>query len=158
MVRCMAEAEQPKRRTYQRTGFYTLKNALASGSLDGRSRESRAIARWKAEVESDLGGNLSTAQRTLLEAASGDMALLLLADGFIASTTGILNRRKRCFAPIVADRLRVAASLKDTLKTLGLERKAKAVPLPWEPGFEWPKDETGEETAPEGPEVPARAT
>lgn len=52
-----------------------MERALSRGglsALDGRSAAARAVARWKADVEADLAGDLTTAKQTLLEAAAGD--------------------------------------------------------------------------------------
>lgn len=98
-------------------------------ALDGRSKAARAVRDWKAGVESDLGGELSTAQQTLLEVASRDVALILIADTWIAEMgPKILNRRTGQFRPIVAERERIATHLTKTLKELGLRRVARQVP------------------------------
>jgi hypothetical protein len=108
-----------------------MNGALSRGgtaALDGRSSAARAIARWKAEVAADLGDDLSTAERTLLEAAAGDVALLVVADAWLKENAGqVVNRRRRTFVPLVAERLRVASHLAELLKILGTKRRPPQV-------------------------------
>ncbi len=118
-------------REYRISGFHGVKQALSragTGGLDGRSRAARAVARWRSGIESDLGNDLSTAERTLLEAAAGDVALMAVADTWIgANAQAIINRRKQAFVPLVLERLKVASHLADLLKILGTKRRPKPV-------------------------------
>jgi hypothetical protein len=123
---------QERARPYRKSGFHGLERALTKGglsALDGRSAAARAVGRWKAAVEADLG-DLSTAERTLLDAAAGDVALLAVADSWLREhAETVINRRRKTFAPLVAERLRVASHLADLLRTLGLKRRAREVNL-----------------------------
>jgi hypothetical protein len=98
-------------------------------ALDGRSAGARALKVWKAQVAADLGDDLSAQERTLLDVAAVDMALLAVADSWLReNAVRIVNRRKRTLVPLVAERLRVASHLVELLKALGLKRVAKRVP------------------------------
>ena len=100
-------------------------------ALDGRSKAARAVKAWRDAVAGDLGGPdaLSTAQTTLLEVAARDVALILIADTWIAEIgPRILNRRTGRFRPIVEQRERIATHLAKILKELGLRRVARQVP------------------------------
>ena len=127
-----AKQRQKRPRGYRKAGFHRLIAALSQGglsALDGRSAASKAITRWKAEVAADLAYDLSTAERTLLEVAAGDVALLTVADAWLRENSSqVINRRRKTFVPLVTERLRVAAHLKEVLVTLGLKRQAKPVP------------------------------
>jgi len=114
-------------RRYTKTGFYTqvakLKRAVPE--VDRRSKEHRFKEAWKQAVTQDLGGDLSAAQKTLLDVAGTDLILLSCADSWLqAHPERILNRRKGSFVPLVAERVRVAAHLQSLLTALGLERRA----------------------------------
>ncbi len=143
----MEHKPERRHRTYTRSGFHALKRVLADGPRDGRSALSRALASWRGEIESDLGGDLSAQERTLLEIASGDAALLALADAAIGKMgEGVVSGRgrNRAFVALVADRQRVAQALADRLRLLGLKRRPKPVPMPWE----WTEEEaTAQEPA-----------
>jgi hypothetical protein len=54
-------------------GLTTLRRALTqltTRRLDGRSAIAVAVRRWKEDVRRDLGGDLTRAQETILEAAA----------------------------------------------------------------------------------------
>ena len=64
------------RRKGGKPAFRNAVRALYDGglsALDGRSKAARAVSTWRSGVEADLGGDLSVAQRTLLEVASNAM-------------------------------------------------------------------------------------
>jgi hypothetical protein len=127
-------AARPKtRRRYHRHGFHALSKAVGSGSLDGRSALARALASWRGEIEAALGGpdQLSPQEATLLQLAAGDAALVALADAEIARLGDrvIAGRgAARRFVALVADRQRVASSLAERLRLLGLKRRPKPAP------------------------------
>jgi hypothetical protein len=127
-----APVRSASRRAYQKTGVFALKRALKRrglAALAGRSSLARSVAEWRDTYAHDLGGDLSTGERTLLDAACGHVAMLTVIDGTLgAHPEWIVNRRKRCLAPLVKERLAVVSSLKDLLVTLGLKRMAKPVP------------------------------
>lgn len=122
------------RRAYRKSGFHRMNTAMSQrglSALDGRSAIARAVRDWRAAVASDLGGQdvLSQAQRTLLDVAAQDVVLLSVADTWLReNASGIINRRRRAFVPLVEQRLRVASHLAGLLETLGLKRVAKPVP------------------------------
>lgn len=127
----MTAPATPRRRPrpYRRTGFHALVAATTRdglSALDGRSTQARAIKLWTQQVTADLGGDLSAQQRTLVDIAAVDMALLAVADAWLKENAGqVVNRRKRAFVPLVAERLRVVQHLSDVLVQLGLERKVE---------------------------------
>ena len=123
---------QKAARAYRISGFHSQEKALSHAglsALDGRSAQARALKVWKAQVAGDLGDDLSAQERTLLDVAAVDMALLAVADSWLRENAAqVVNRRRRTFVPLVAERLRVAGHLADTLKLLGLKRRARQVP------------------------------
>lgn len=125
---------QKRPRKYRLSGFHAAKGAMSKGgisTIDGRSVLARQVRDWRAAVASDLGGLdvLSQQQRTLLDLAAQDVVLLSVADGWLRENAPlVVNKRRRSLAPIVLERLRVAAHLSDTLKLLGLERVKRPVP------------------------------
>ena len=124
---------RPKaRRAYLKHGLHGAQRALSKrgiSALDGRSVEARALKLWKAQVAADLGDDLSAQQRTILDVAAVDMALLSVADAWLRENAEkIVNRRRRALVALVEQRLKVASHLAGLLKDLGLERRAKDVP------------------------------
>lgn len=123
---------QEPRRAYRVSGFHSRKRVVSGrglSALDGRSAEARALKAWRADVERDLGGNVSTAQATLIEEAAVDLVVVWAADRWLRENAGqVVNKRSRGFVPLVAERLRVAAHLTETLRALGLERRQPPAP------------------------------
>jgi hypothetical protein len=115
-----------------RREFQIVKARMEKGkrSVDRRTTEGRALARWRAELLRDLGGeaSLSTQRRALVELVCRDRFLLDAVDGWLLSQETFINRRKRALFPIVLEREKLADSLARRLAQLGLERVPKAVP------------------------------
>lgn len=104
---------------------------LTTRAVDRRTKLGRELARWQAEIISDLGGpaNVSTAQRTLLEMASRSLLLLSTLDAWLlARPNGILNKRRGCLIPAAIQRQALADSLLRTLQALGLRRVPHEAP------------------------------
>jgi hypothetical protein len=121
--RTAPESRPRRRRAYRKSGFHALVAATSRNGLSalaGRSSAARAIKLWQAQIAADLGEDLSAQQRTLLDVAAVDMALLAIADAWLKENAdALIDRRRRTFVPLVAERLRVASHLANLLKTLG---------------------------------------
>src|SRR5262249_7420583 len=84
--------------------------APATRRLDGRSAVAIAVKRWKANIERDLGGDLSESQRTVLELAAQSMVVISSLDSWIARRArhGSLVTKKRTVLPVVLQRQQIA--------------------------------------------------
>jgi hypothetical protein len=100
---------------------------LTTKRLDGRSAVAVAVRTWKADIRRDLGGDLSRAQETVLEAAAQTWVILSTLDDYICRQASIVTR-KRQLIPVVRERMQIAESLAKHLDRLGLDRKARDVP------------------------------
>lgn len=98
--------------------------ALTTRRLDGRSAVAVAVRRFMAEVEADLGGDLTRAQRVLLESAGQKLVLRDTLGDYIFRQRSIVTKRRQ-LAPVVLHFLQVSDSLARDLEKLGLERRAK---------------------------------
>jgi hypothetical protein len=110
-----------------RRDFRVLKTRMdekGKRAVDRRTTEGRALARWRAELIRDLGGeeNLSTQRKALVELVCRDRFLLDAVDGWLLSQPTFINRRRRCLFPIVVEREKLADSLARRLAQLGLEK------------------------------------
>ena len=124
--------ERRSRRGRPRTthGLTTLRKAvsrLGTKRLDHRSAVAVAVRRWKADVAADLGGSLTRAQETILEAAAQKLIMRDSLADYIMRLPGLVTR-KRSVQPVVLHFLQVSDSLTKDLERLGLERKAADVP------------------------------
>lgn len=100
--------------------------ALTTKRLDGRSALAVAVRRWKDDVRRDLGGDLSRAQETVLEAAAQSWVILSSLDDFIARQPSLVTKKRRVL-DVVVQRMAIAEGLARHLERLGLERKARVV-------------------------------
>jgi len=87
----------------------------------------RAIKAWKTEIIEALGGEamITPQRRTLLELASRSKLSLDHADAYLLGLPSLINRRKKCFIPLVDQRERVAEALAKRLIQIGLDRVEK---------------------------------
>ena len=77
---------------------------LTTRRLDGRSAVAVAVRRWKADIRRDLGGDLTRAQATILEAAAQSWVILSSLDDYIARQQSLVTR-KRHVIPVVLQRM-----------------------------------------------------
>jgi len=111
-------------------GLKTLRRAvtqLTTRRLDGRSAVAVAVRRWKEDVRADLGGDLTRAQETILEAAAQAWVILASLDDWIARQPTLVTKKRQVLA-VVMQRMQIAEGLARNLERLGLERRAKPVP------------------------------
>src|SRR6266404_9478228 len=69
--------------------------ALTTRRLDGRSAVAVAVRRWKADVRADLGGDLTRAQETILEAAAQAWVIVASLDDWIARQPTLVTKKRR---------------------------------------------------------------
>jgi hypothetical protein len=96
---------------------------LTTKRLDGRTALAVAVRQFKADVRRDLGGDLTTAQETILEAAAQKWVIASSLADYIARQPSLVTR-KRTVIPVVMQFMQVSESLERTLERLGLDRKA----------------------------------
>src|SRR5439155_8179059 len=115
-------------RKHLRSGFYTAKRALVaygSRSLPGpETPVGQALAAWRQSLIDDLGGAeaLSTQRAALVEEVVMQRLLLDGTNAFLATLPSPVNKRKRCYYPIIRERAGQVALLQSLLRDLGLER------------------------------------
>jgi hypothetical protein len=90
----------------------------------------RELRDWRLGLMADLGGleALSTQQLALVDQAVVQRYLVASLDAYVLSLPALVNKRSRCLFPIVRERTAQVNLLRDLLRDLGLERKAKPVP------------------------------
>src|SRR5438552_2242758 len=116
-------------------GLKTLRRAvtqLTTRRLDGRSAGAVAVRNWRAEVRAGLGGDLTRAQDTILEAAAQAWVILSSLDDWIARQPTLVTKKRRVL-DVVVQRMQIAEGLARNLERLGLERRARDVDLAAQP-------------------------
>ena len=98
-------------------------------AIDRRTITGRSLIAWRDELLAALGGpgNVSPQKTALVDLAARTRALIDHADAFLLGEPSILNRRKKAFLPIVAQRQSLCDSLARLLGQLGLERVPRAI-------------------------------
>jgi len=99
---------------------------LMTRRLDGRSAVAVAVRRWKDDIRRDLGGDLTRAQETILEAAAQSWVILSSLDDYLARQPSLVTKRRQV-VPVVLQRMQIADSLARHLERLGLERRTREV-------------------------------
>lgn len=126
-------SEQP-RRPYSRHGLHALKvrvKVRGLGAIDRRTAVARALWAWRKDLIEDLGGDAATSaqQRALLDLACQTKLLLDSVDAWLLEQPTLVNARRRTVLPVVLQRQQLADALARYLTTLGLERRARRVPV-----------------------------
>ena len=121
---------QKKPRSYSKHGFTTMKravNGLGNRVIDKRTATGKALAKWRADLIEDLGGDdvISTQRVALIELAVRSKLLLDSIDTWLLTQPTLVNVRKRSLIPIVLQRQTLADGLARYLTQLGLERRHK---------------------------------
>src|SRR5215831_12522289 len=109
-------------------GYYSLVRFIKKrgGALDKRTSLGKMVVETVCQLEADLGGDLSTAQRMLVE----DVALdTLLLRGLNKKIVDVMPVRKGKSHPVYQLRAQLIAQRREHLKLLGLHRVAKSLSL-----------------------------
>jgi hypothetical protein len=109
-------------------GYYALVRFIKKrgGSLDRRTALGKMLTETERQIEADLGGDLSAAQRMLVE----DVALdTLLLRGVNKKIVDVLPVRKGRIHPLYGLRAQLISQRREHLKLLGLQRRQKTVSL-----------------------------
>ncbi len=125
-----AQNGKTKPRTYSKHGLTTLKravNGLGNRVIDKRTATGKALAKWRADLIEDLGGDdtISTQRVALIDLAVKSKLLLDSIDTWLLTQPTLVNVRKRSLIPIVLQRQTLADGLARYLTQLGLERRHK---------------------------------
>ena len=111
-------------------GITTLKRAvkeLGGRAIDRRTTLGKALARWRADLVTDLGGEeaISTQEAALVDLCVKTKLMLDSIDAWLLTQPSLVNARKRSLLPVVRERTQLADSLARYLNHLGLKRRAR---------------------------------
>src|SRR5439155_20796321 len=112
---------------YDRHGLTALKRTVATLGgrvLDGRFAVARELREWRAGLERDLGGDLSTQERVLVDLATTTKLLLGSIDSWLLTQKSLINARRKSVLPAVRERQGLAVELARIRGQLGLKRRA----------------------------------
>lgn len=108
----------------------TIREASARGMklLDGRTSGGRALAEWRDDLLTSLGGeeSLSAQQLQVIDALVPMKLMLGHVDSYLLELgPKVVNRRKKQLVPVLQQRMAIADSMLKHLQALGLSRRAK---------------------------------
>ncbi len=106
-------------------------NGLGNRVIDRRTATGKALAKWRADLVRDLGGDtdVSTQQSALIDLCVRSKLLLDSIDTWLLVQPSLVNVRKKSLLPVVRERQQLADGLAKYLTTLGLKRIFKETTL-----------------------------
>lgn len=104
-------------------GVYSYRAMLNGGRLDERSSLFRALKEKEAELTAALGGDVSPQQQALINDTVKTMLYLGSLDCYLSALKSLV--RKGRVHGVLSERTRLAAHMRENLRTLGLSRMAK---------------------------------
>jgi len=102
---------------------------LGNKAIDKRTTLGKALAKWRADLIQDLGGDVSTQQAALVDLAVKSKLLLDSIDTWLLTQPSLVNARKKALLPVVRERQTLADGLARYLAQLGLHRRVKAASI-----------------------------
>lgn len=104
-------------------------NGLGNRVIDRRTVTGKALAKWRADLIHDLGGDVSTQQSALVDLCVKSKLLLDSVDAWLLTQPTLVNGRKKSLLPAVKERQALADGLAKYLSMLGLKRQIKSLRL-----------------------------
>jgi hypothetical protein len=111
-------------------GYYSLVKIIRNrrGALDRRTILGKMVLETARQLETDLGGDLSTAERMLVADVALDTLLLQALNNEVADASPIIEGKDGLKAhPVYQLRAQLVAQRRETLKLLGIKRVSKAL-------------------------------
>ena len=115
-------------RNNEKHGLYKAREALkqyGARAIDGRTSLGKALMHWKQALVSDLGGDPSVQQLTLVDLAAKTKMLVDSLDSWLLMQKSLIVHRKRSVLPVVMQRQQLADSLAGYMTKLGLARRSR---------------------------------
>ncbi len=100
-------------------------NTLGNRLLDKRTRASKALVQWRADLIRDLGDDISTQQDAIVTLAVKTKLILDSIDVWLLQQDTLIIKRKKTIIPAVIQRQQLADALSRYMAQLGLQRRHK---------------------------------
>ncbi len=123
----MPRGGPPGNKKALRHGLYSLRAMLNGDGLDRRTSLYHALAGKEAELASALGGDPSPQERAIIADTAKTLLYIGSLDAYLTGLKSIV--RKGRVHNVLIERTRLAGHLRENLKTLGLKRVPKDIPL-----------------------------
>ncbi len=122
----------PGNKNHLKHGYYSLIRMVRNrrGALDRRTILGKMVLETVRQLEADLGGDLSTAERMLVADVALDTLLLQALNNEVADASPIIQGKDGLKAhPVYQLRAQLVAQRRETLKLLGIKRVSKTLSL-----------------------------
>jgi hypothetical protein len=107
-------------------GLHSYRRLLEGGKLDGRTALHKVLREKEQELVSALGGAPSPQEQVLIADAVKTLLYVSTLDQYLMSLDGGIVRGNKVIS-VVDTRVKLAAHLRENLKALGLQRRAKRI-------------------------------
>src|SRR5687768_10178963 len=122
----------PGNKNHLKHGYYSLVRLIRNrrGALDRRTILGKMVLETARQLETDLGGDLSTAEHMLVADVALDTLLLQALNNEVADAQPIIEGKDGMKAhPVYQLRSQLIAQRREHLKLLGLKRVSKPVTI-----------------------------
>jgi len=127
-------------------GLYSLRALLSGDGLDQRTSLYKTLREKEQELIVSLGGDPSPQEKAIIADTVKTMLFLGSLDHYLTGLKSLV--RKGRVHSVLSERTRLAAHMRENLKTLGLKRIAKGTELaPWEIADPEPRETANSEAA-----------
>ena len=110
-----------------RHGLYSLRALLSGDGLDQRTSLYKALREKEQELIGSLGGDPSPQEKAIIADTVKTMLFLGSLDHYLTGLKSLVRKgRVHC---VLSERTRLAAHMRENLKTLGLKRVTKPLTL-----------------------------
>ncbi len=121
--------KKPRRR-YRKSGFTAASVFLTRFGTDGvdkRTVAGQMVLEFSGRLADHLGGDLTAPQKALVEMATRKWLLMNLGYSWLFEKETIIENERGGFVPIVRELAYLESGLLEILRTIGIDRKAKAI-------------------------------
>ncbi len=122
----LGKSGPPGNKNAMQHGLCSLRAMLNGDGLDRRTSLYHALAEKERELVSSLGGDPSPQERAIIGDTVKNMLYVGSLDAYLMQLKSLV--RKGRVHPVVDVRTRLAAHVRENLKTLGLKRVPREVP------------------------------
>lgn len=122
-----ARSGPPGNKNAVKHGLYSLKAMLNGDGLDKRTTLYRVLRDKEQELVSALGGDPSPQEKTIITDTIKTMLYIGSLDAYLTGLKSLVRKGK--VHAVLSERTRLAAHLRENLKTIGLKRIQKTLTL-----------------------------
>jgi hypothetical protein len=127
MAGLKARSGPPGNKNRLQHGLYSLRALLSGDGLDQRTSLYKALREKERELTVSLGGDPSPQEKAIIADTVKTMLFLGSLDHYLTGLKSLVRKgRVHC---VLSERTRLAAHMRENLKTLGLTRQTKVPTL-----------------------------